>query len=124
MVLDNGWMTCQVDYTNAFIKTELQEEVYIEPPKGFQRKDKKNLVLRLLKSLYGLKQAPKSFFDKLSSGLLESGFVQSSPDKYLFMKKNLVCVVYVDDIIITGPDTKAIEELISSLGIAKEEQRH
>ena len=45
MVLANGRTTRQVDYTNAFTQAELKEEVYIEPPKGFQRKDKKNLVL-------------------------------------------------------------------------------
>ena len=124
MVLANGWTTRQVDYTNAFTQAELKEDVYIEPPKGFQRKDKRDLVLKLLKSLYGLKQAPKSFFDKLTSGLLERGFVQSSLDKCLFMKKDLICVVYVDDTITAGPDSKDIEDLISSLGIAKEEQRY
>ena len=67
MVLANAWTTRQVDYTNAFTQAELKEEVYIEPPKGFQRKDRKDLVLKLLKSLYGLKQAPKSFYDKLTS---------------------------------------------------------
>ena len=119
MVLANGWVTRQVDYTNDFTQAELGEEVYIEPPKGFQRKDKKDLVLKLLKSLYGLRQAPKSFFDKLSSGLLERGFVQSNLDKCLFMKKDLTCMVYVDDTIIAGPNSKDIENLISSLGIAK-----
>ena len=62
MVLANGWVTKQVDYTNAFAQATLNEEVYIEQPKGFARKDKQNLVLKLIKSLYGLKQAPKTFF--------------------------------------------------------------
>ena len=70
MVLANGWFAHQADYSNAFTQAELKEEVYIESPEGFQRKDKRDLVLKLLKILYGLKQAPKSFFDKLSSGLL------------------------------------------------------
>ena len=30
----------------------------------------------------------------------------------------------MDDTIIAGPDSSAIEEIISSLGIAREEQRH
>ena len=124
MVLANGWTTRQVDYTNAFTQAELKEEVYIEPPKGFQRKDKKDLVLRLLKSLYGLKQAPKSFFDKLSQGLRDRGFVQSEIDKCLFLKQDMVCIVCVDDTIIAGPGSKAIDLLISNLGISDEEQRH
>ena len=37
--------------------------------------------------------------------------------------KYLICVVYVDDKIIAGPDSSAVEELISSFG-GKEEQWH
>ena len=124
LTLSKGWSTRQVDYTNAFAQATLKEEVYIEPPKGFQRKDKLDLVLKLFKSLYGLRQAPKTFYDKITEGLTERGFVQSKVDKCLFMKDEMVCVIYVDDTIIAGPDPKAIEELITSLGIAKEEQRH
>lgn len=124
LILSNNWTTKQVDYTNAFAQAELNENVYIEPPKGFARKDKKDMVLKLLKSLYGLKQAPRTFFEKLKEGLLERGFTQSILDPCLFMKNNMMCVVYVDDTIIAGPDPEAIEQLITSLGVAKDEQRH
>ena len=123
MILAKEWTTRQVDYTNAFAQSDIKEEVYVEQPKGFQRKDKLDIVLKLFKSLYGLKQAPKSFYDKISEGLQERGFIQSELDKCLFMKKDMVCVIYVDYTIITGPHPKKIEELITSLGIAKEEQR-
>ena len=56
--------------------------------------------------------------------LLKGGFKQSNIDTCLFMKKYIVCVIYVDDTIVAGPDPKAIEDIISSLGIPKEEQRH
>jgi hypothetical protein len=36
MVLQEGWNTKQVDYTNAFAQAELDEEVYVEPPKLFE----------------------------------------------------------------------------------------
>lgn len=73
MILTNRWTTKQVDYTNAFAQADLKEEVYIEQPKGFARKDKLDMVLKLIKSLYGLKQAPKTFFEKLKAGLLNVG---------------------------------------------------
>ena len=82
------------------------------------------MVLKLVKSLYGLRQAPKSFFDKLCNGLLERGFVQSEHDQCLFIKKDMICVVYVDDTILAGPDAEALDKVISSLGIADDEQRH
>ena len=80
MVLFKDWITSQIDYTNAFAQADLKEEVYIEPHKGFLRKDKKDLVSCSLKSLYDLKQTPKSFFDEISDGLVERGFEQLKLD--------------------------------------------
>ena len=123
LILANHWITKQVDYTNAFAQAALKEEVYIESPRGFNRKDGKD-VLKLNNSLYGLKQAPKTFYEKLRDGLLERGFTQSMLDPCLFMKRDMICLIYVDDTIITGPDTKAIEDLITSLGVTSDEQIH
>ena len=123
IILANEWITKQVDYTNAFAQAALKEEIYIESPRGFQRGDGKN-VLKLNNSLYGLKQAPKTFYEKLRDGLIERGFTQSMIDPCLFMKKDMICVVYVDDTIITGPDSTAIDDLIRNLGVAEEEQVH
>ena len=124
MVLSNGWTTKQVDYTNAFAQANLNEEVYIEAPRGFRRPDGRDMILKLRKSLYGLRQAPKTFFDMLREGLLERGFTQSSIDPCLFMKNDMICVVYVDDTIIAGPDPNEIEKLIQSLGVGDNELRH
>ena len=74
--------------------------------------------------MYGLKQATKSFFDKLTLGLTEPGFKQSNVDKCLFIKKDMVCVVYVNDTIIAGSDPTALEDPSLKLGIVDEEQRY
>ena len=37
--LSRNWTTCQVDFTNAFAQGTLSKIVYIDPPKGFERKD-------------------------------------------------------------------------------------
>ena len=123
LILSNNWVTKQVDYTNAFAQAVLKEEVYIDNPRGFDRKDGRD-VLKLNNSLYGLKQAPKTFYEKLRDGLLERGFTQSMIDPCLFMKSDMICLIYVDDTIITGPDPIAIEKLIKSLGVAEDEQIH
>jgi alpha-N-acetylglucosamine transferase len=109
MALQEGWNTKQVDYTNTFAQAELDEEVYVEPPKLFEIRSGKDLVLKLLKSLYGLKQAPRTFFEKLRAGLLEHGFTQSEFDPCLFLKKDIICVVYVDDTIFDGPNRALID---------------
>ena len=77
MTLTNDWVTRQVDYTNAFAQAELHEEVYVEIPRDFAPTTGGDFILKLKKSLYGLKQAPKTFFEKLSAGLTQRGFIQS-----------------------------------------------
>ena len=124
MILANDWTTRQVDYTNAFAQATLKEEVYIEAPRGYGFKDKQDKVLHLIKSLYGLKQAPRTFFEMLRTGLLERGFIQSEHDMCLFMKKDMICVVYVDDTILAGPDAAELEKVITSLGVRDEEKRY
>jgi hypothetical protein len=124
MVLHNGWATKQVDYTNSFAQVEMKETVYIEAPKLFGPKSGKDLVLLLSKSLYGLKQAPRTFYEKLRDGLLERGFTQSEIDPCLFMKKDCICVVYVDDTIFSGPDALLLEREIKSLGVKEDQCDH
>jgi len=71
---------------NAFLHRELDEEVYIEVPKGIPNPSKK--VYRLKKSLYGLKQASKQWFSKLSSTLTSLGYQQSRNGYSLFINKS------------------------------------
>jgi len=79
------WGTYQLDVNNAFLHENLDEEVYMEMPKGIPNPE--NKVCRLKKSLYGLKQASRQWFIKLKDTLLSLGFVQSKNDYFLFLNK-------------------------------------
>ena len=69
-VLTEGWVTCQVDYTNAFAQAELKEDVYVECPRLFGPASGKDKVLHLQKrSLYGLQQDPRTFFEITQGGI-------------------------------------------------------
>ena len=52
----------------------LQEEVYVEQPKGFVDPHRPDDVYKLKRALYGLKQAPWAWYDRFTTYLTEHGF--------------------------------------------------
>ena len=49
----------QMDVRIAFLNGDLDEEVYMEQPKGFVISRNEKKVCKLVKSLYDMKQAPE-----------------------------------------------------------------
>lgn len=103
----------QMDVHNAFLDGDLDEEIYMRPPPGFTTPGDKR-VCRLRKSIYGLKQSPRCWFAKLADALLNYGFKQTRSDYSLFVFHrdgiSLLILVYVDDLIISGNSSSAIQE--------------
>jgi hypothetical protein len=106
------WGIYQMDVKNAFLHGDLQEEVYMQIPPGFESNYNRGRVLRLHHSLYGLKQSPRAWFDRFRQAMLKRGYRQSNADHTLFYKhandKVAILIVYVDDIVMTGSDTEEI----------------
>lgn len=55
----------QMDVKSTFFNGTLEEEVYVEQPKGFMLTKNHDYVCKLKKALYGLKQAPRAWFSRL-----------------------------------------------------------
>ena len=92
-----------MDVKCAFLNGYLNEEVFVEKPKGFEDPHFPDHVLRLKKALYDLKQVPRAWYDRLTHYLLNGGFKRGYVDWTLFVKSDeaylLVAQVYVDDIV-------------------------
>jgi len=71
-----GFKLYQMDVKSAFLNGILQEEVYVEQPKGFMDPHYPQHVYKLKKALYGLKQAPRACYERLTTYLLEKGFTR------------------------------------------------
>ena len=112
------WFLNQLDVSNAFLHGNLSESVFMQQPPGFADLTKPHHVCQLHKSLYGLKQAPRAWYDKLHAALHSLGFVGSQSDHSLFVKKDpslVFIMVYVDDILVTGPSSAACQTVITQL---------
>ena len=104
----------QMDVKSAFLNEFLNEEVFIEQPKGFQDPHFPNHVLRLKKALYGLKQAPKAWYDRFTTYLLDHGFKRGQANRTLFVKRDekflLIAQVYVDEIVFGSTNNHLAQE--------------
>jgi hypothetical protein len=114
-----NWVIHQLDISNAFLHGYLEEEVFMEQPKGFEDPNFPNHVCRLHKSIYGLKQAPRAWFMRLSQALLDLGFSSSAVDTSLFLfhqnSVHVFVLIYVDDILVSSNSPSAVSGLIEHL---------
>ncbi|GKE05513.1 putative ribonuclease H-like domain-containing protein [Tanacetum coccineum] len=101
--LFKDFVVYQMDVKSAFLYGKIEEEVYVYQPPGFEDPDFPDRVYKVEKALYGLHQAPRTWYETLSTYLLDNGFQKGKIDKTLFIRRDksdiLLVQVYVDDII-------------------------
>ena len=113
----NNFATSTIDFTLAFPQVDLDVDVFMELPAGMVGPDgtRKRYVLKLNKSLYGLKQASHNWFRYLCKALEARGYVQSTADKCVFYKEDIILLIYVDDILIIGKGESEVEAFKCSM---------
>ena len=108
-----GWQIHHMDVKSAFLNGDLVEEVYVQQPPGFVVEGGSGKVLKLRKALYGLRQAPRAWNSRLDSELIKLGFERNPLEHAVYRRSHsdgyLLVGVYVDDLIITGPNRANID---------------
>ena len=91
----------------------------MEQPLEFVAQWEIGRVFHFRKYLYGLKQSPRAWFGKFSQTVEEFGMQKSKSNHFVFYKNSslgiILLVVYVDDIVTSGSDSKGISSLKSFL---------
>jgi hypothetical protein len=110
----------QMDVKTAFLYRDLNEEIYMKLPKGYDDDD--TLVCKLVKSIYGLKQAPRVWYKIIDAFFKKQGFAKSTCDPAVYIRRDppgsggdglppLIVVIYVNDLVIIGPKMAQIKQL-------------
>ena len=114
------------DVKNAYIQSDLPDELYMELPEGFKEDGK---CLRLVKALYGLRQAGHLWSATFSGFLRGLGFQRNIADPSIHSliwkdgttgkTRELHVGAYVDDLTIVSSDTEALAWLDAKLAGAE-----
>jgi hypothetical protein len=104
----------QIDFTQAFLQAKLKEDIYLRFPAGFEHNNDK-WALKLKQNLYGLVQASRHWFINLSAIYERLGFKQSKSDPCLFLRKDMIIVLYTDDCLLYARDTTYIDKFVKTL---------
>lgn len=82
---------------------------------------RKRFVWKLNKSLYGLKISPKKWNDKFTSVMTKLGFVANDIDPCLYIYRRdgkiVLVILYVDDILLAGPDNNLLNHFSRKLSL-------
>ncbi|GJX26106.1 putative ribonuclease H-like domain-containing protein, partial [Tanacetum coccineum] len=80
-----------MDVKSAFLYGQIEEEVYVCQPPGFEDPDYPDKVYKVVKAMYGIHQAPRAWYATLAN--YQKG-------------DSLLVQIYVDDIIFSSTKKK------------------
>ena len=110
-----NWYITGLDVWSAYLYGKLDEEIYMEQPKGFTAPGQERKVLRLWHALYGLKQAGLAWWHTLDESLKELRFECLKSEAGFFFKKKgtnvVVGIIYVDDALFCGPNKAVVDSI-------------
>lgn len=73
-----------------FLNGDLEEEVYVQQPQGFQVQGDEDKVYHLKNALYRLKQASRAWNSKIDNYICSSGFHRSPNELSLYVKRKVM----------------------------------
>lgn len=70
----------------AFLHGDLEKEIFMDQPEGYEKRGIENLVCRLKKFLYGLKQMARMWYKKFDTLMKSQSFSRGEVDHCVYYK--------------------------------------
>ncbi|SGY38230.1 BQ5605_C003g01982 [Microbotryum silenes-dioicae] len=114
----NGYHVHQANIDKVYLHGELDHNIWITTPRGFDFPSDK--VLRLWRSIYGLKQAGRIWNCHIDTSLRSLGYKATGTDHCIYshiddQQRPHYIALYVDNLLIVSPVLNEIERVISGL---------
>ena len=98
----------QMYVKTAFLNGYIEENVYMDQPKGFVSEGEQHKVCKLKRSIYGLKQASRNWNIRFDDAIKTFGFIRNEDEPCVYKKVSgsavTFLILYVDDILLLGND--------------------
>ena len=102
----------QYDVPQAFLKAEIDHDIFVYPPNG--QSEFPGQILKLRRALYGGKQSAFLWYSMINVFLLSLGFEPSSLDSCFYRRSDAVLILYCDDLRI-GASSEVLVSLHAAL---------
>jgi transposase InsO family protein len=114
-----NWLLRQFDVKTAFLYGELEEEIYMRQPKGYEEKGKEDHIALLQKGLYGLKQGGRQWNKKLHTAMTGFSYQRVAVDHCIYTrttdKGTSFVAIHVDDMLASASSEQEMDTLKEDL---------
>jgi hypothetical protein len=110
--VEEAWTISQFDVPQAFLKSKIDCDIFVYPPKNFEEFTGQLLKLRL--SLYGAKQSAALWNNLIDTFLRGLGFSPSPMDPCLYRREDSIIILFCDDLRVAG-SAKTVSEIQAAL---------
>jgi hypothetical protein len=109
----NDWKIEQMNVKTIFLYDKIHENVFVVQFTRFEQEI--NKICKLNKTLYDFKQFSRVWFEMLIKFLFSFDYVSLNVEFNVFMKNDIIIVIYVNDLIFTKFDSTIIFWLKNAL---------
>ena len=109
------WLLKQFDVKTTFLYGDLEEEIYMRQPEGYEEKGKEDHLALLQKGLYGLKQGGRQWNKKLHAAMTSFGYRRVAVDHCVYTRTtkegSSIVAIHVDDMLAGASTEQEMDSL-------------